>query len=134
MVILKAKFSVNYVGHILRRTFLLHDAIEGQMTELKGVGRRRTQLLDNLINRRYWELKKEAKNRKKRWKRYFINQLGRKNPSIYKHLAYSRKFPLYNISIYCLKCILFYTIFYCYFYMYLLFDLIICLRFTYLEN
>ena len=41
---------------------------EGQMTEVKGVGRRRTQLLDDLRNRRrYWELKKEAEYRK-RWK------------------------------------------------------------------
>ena len=30
----------NWIGHILRRNCLLHDAIEGQMTEVKGVGRR----------------------------------------------------------------------------------------------
>ena len=36
------------------------------MTEVKEVGRRRTQLLDNLRNRRrYWKLKEEAENRKK---------------------------------------------------------------------
>ena len=29
----------NWVGHILRRNCLLHDAIEGQMTEVKGTGR-----------------------------------------------------------------------------------------------
>ena len=53
--------KVNWIGHILRRNCLLHDAIEGQMTEVKEVGRRRTQLLDDLRNRRrYWELKKEA--------------------------------------------------------------------------
>ena len=46
----------------------LHDAIEGQMTEVKGVGRRRTQLLADLINRRYWQLKKEVEDPKK-WKR-----------------------------------------------------------------
>jgi hypothetical protein len=41
---------------------LLHDVIEGQMTELKGVGRR-TQLLDDLRNRkRYWELEEEAED------------------------------------------------------------------------
>ena len=35
------------------------------MTEVNGVGRRRTQLLDDLRNiRRYWELKKEAEDRK----------------------------------------------------------------------
>ena len=41
------------------KKFLLHDAIEGQMTEVKGVGRSRTQLLDDMRNRRtYWELRK----------------------------------------------------------------------------
>ena len=51
--------KANWIGHILRRNFLLHDVIEGQM---KGVGRRRTQLLDDLRNRRrYWELKEEHK-------------------------------------------------------------------------
>jgi hypothetical protein len=43
--------KVNWIGHFLRRNCLLHDAIEGQMTEGKGVGRR-TQLLDDLRNRR----------------------------------------------------------------------------------
>jgi hypothetical protein len=31
------------------------------MTEVKGVGRR-TQLLDDLKNRRYWKLKEEAED------------------------------------------------------------------------
>ena len=67
--------KANWIGHILRRNFLLPDAIEGQMTEVKGVGRRRrTQLLDDLRNsRRYWELKEEAEDRK-RWRRQFINR------------------------------------------------------------
>ena len=66
--------EANWIGHVLRRNCLLHDAIEGQMTEVKGVGRRRrTQLLDNLRNRRrYWELKEEAEDRK-RWRRQFIS-------------------------------------------------------------
>ena len=41
--------KVNWIGHILRRICLLFEVIEGEMTELKGVGRRRrrrTQLLD----------------------------------------------------------------------------------------
>ena len=39
------------------------------MTEARRVGRRRTQLLDDLRDRRrYWELKKEAEDRK-RWRR-----------------------------------------------------------------
>jgi hypothetical protein len=33
--------KANWIGHILRRNCLLHDAIEGQMTVVKGVGRRR---------------------------------------------------------------------------------------------
>ena len=43
--------KANWIGHILRRNCLLHDAIEGQMMEVKGLGRRRTQLLDDLRNR-----------------------------------------------------------------------------------
>jgi hypothetical protein len=41
----------NWIGHILRINCLLHDPIDGQMAEVKGVGRR-TQLLDDLRNRR----------------------------------------------------------------------------------
>ena len=64
--------KANWVGHILRRNCLLHDVIEGQMMKVKGVGR--GQLLDDLRNRRrYWELKEEAKDRK-RWRRQFINR------------------------------------------------------------
>ena len=33
--------KVNWMGHILRRNSLLHDAIEGQITEVKGVWKRR---------------------------------------------------------------------------------------------
>jgi len=55
----------------LRRNFLLQVVMEGQMEKVKGVGRRRTQLLDDLRNRRrYWELKEEAEG-KRRWKRPF---------------------------------------------------------------
>ena len=43
--------KANCIGHILRRN-CLRDAIEGQKTEVKGVGRRKTQLLDDLRNRR----------------------------------------------------------------------------------
>ena len=55
--------KANRISHILRRNCLLHDAIERQMMEVKGVERRRTQLLDDLRNRRrYWELKEEAED------------------------------------------------------------------------
>ena len=65
----------NWIGRILRRKYLLHDATEGQMTEMKEVGRRRrTQLLEHLRSRRrYWELKEEAEVRNG-WKRQFINR------------------------------------------------------------
>ena len=60
--------EANWKGHILRRNCLFDDAIEGQMTEVKGVGRRITQLLDNLRNRtRHWELHEEAEG-PRRWK------------------------------------------------------------------
>ena len=39
--------KVNWIGCILR------DAVEGQLMNVKGVGRRRTQVLDYLRNRRY---------------------------------------------------------------------------------
>ena len=42
----------NWVSHIVRRNCLLHDAIEGYMMEVKGVGRSRTQLLDDLRDTR----------------------------------------------------------------------------------
>ena len=58
--------KVNWFGHILRRNFLLQDVTEGQMTEIKGVEIRRTQLLDNLINTRgYWELMEGVEDQKR---------------------------------------------------------------------
>ena len=42
--------DANWIGHILRINCLFHDAIEGQMMEVKGVGRRITQLLEDLRN------------------------------------------------------------------------------------
>jgi hypothetical protein len=44
--------KADWIGHILRRNCLLNYVIEGQMMEVKGVGRRRTQLLDDLRHRR----------------------------------------------------------------------------------
>ena len=44
--------KANWIGHILRGHCLPRDAIEGQMTEVKRVGRRRRQFLDDLRNRR----------------------------------------------------------------------------------
>ena len=69
------RIKINWICHIVRRYCLLHDAIEGQMTEVKGVGRRiTTQLHDELRNRRkYCKRKGEAEDRE-RWKRQFFNR------------------------------------------------------------
>ena len=51
----------NWIGHILRIICLLR-VTEGQMKEVKGIGRR-IQLLDDLRKRRiYWELKEDAED------------------------------------------------------------------------
>ena len=42
--------KANWSGHILRINCLLHDAVEGQIPEVKRVGRKRIQLLDDLRN------------------------------------------------------------------------------------
>jgi hypothetical protein len=48
------------------------------MTKVKGVGGRRTQLLDDVRNRRrYWELKEEAEDQN-RWKQQFFQSNIRK--------------------------------------------------------
>jgi hypothetical protein len=43
--------KVNRIGNILTMNCLLHDAIEDQMAEVKGVGTRTAQFLDSLRNR-----------------------------------------------------------------------------------
>jgi hypothetical protein len=49
------------------------NSFEGQNTDMRGARRRRTQLLDDLRNRKsYWELKEEAED-KKTWKRQFTS-------------------------------------------------------------
>jgi hypothetical protein len=59
------KWKVNWIGHILRRTCLLKQVIEGkikgEMAVTKRRGRKRKKLLDDLKNRRgYSHLKEEA--------------------------------------------------------------------------
>ena len=51
--------NANWIGHFLKRICLLDEAIEVQMMEVKGVGRIIIQVLVDLRNRRYWELKIE---------------------------------------------------------------------------
>ena len=44
--------KANWIGHILKRNCFLCDVTEGPMTEVKEVGRRKSQILDCLRNRR----------------------------------------------------------------------------------
>jgi hypothetical protein len=60
--------KAKWIGHILRRKCLLKHVIEGKLegrTEMMGRrGRRRKQLLDDLMEKkRYWKLKEEALDR-----------------------------------------------------------------------
>ena len=56
--------KANWIVYILRINYLLLDASEGQTTDVKGVGWRKTQFLDDLRSRtRYRELKEEAEDR-----------------------------------------------------------------------
>ena len=62
------KRKANWIGHILRRNFLLQRVIEGKIQggiEVRGrLGRRRRKLLDDLKERRrYSHLKEEALDR-----------------------------------------------------------------------
>ena len=63
-----------WIGHILRRNCLFMMSLKNAWRKWKEVGRRRTQLLDDLRNRRWcWELKEDAEDQK-RWKQEFINR------------------------------------------------------------
>jgi hypothetical protein len=60
--------KANWIGHILRRNYLLKHVIEGKLEgriEMTGRrGRRRKQLLDDLKEKkRYWKMKEEALDR-----------------------------------------------------------------------
>ena len=59
--------KVNLIECILIRRCFIHNSIERQLMETKGVGRRRrrTSLLASFRNRgRYWKLKEETEDRK----------------------------------------------------------------------
>ena len=55
------KRNANWIGHILRRTYLLKQVIEGKMKGEMEVTRRRKRLLDDLKDGRgYSHLREEA--------------------------------------------------------------------------
>jgi hypothetical protein len=53
--------KANWIGHILRRNYLLKDAIEGKIEGTRTRGRIRKQLLNDLKDtKRDWKLKESA--------------------------------------------------------------------------
>ena len=74
------KRKANWIGHILRRNFLLQYVIEGkikgQIEVTRRRGRRRKKLLDHLKDRRgYCQLKEEALDRTM-WRNCFGRGFG----------------------------------------------------------
>jgi hypothetical protein len=74
------KRKANWIGHILRRNFLLKQVIEGkikgQIEVTRRRGRRRKKLLDDLGDwRGYFHLKEEALDRIK-WRNRFGRAFG----------------------------------------------------------
>ena len=74
------KRKAEWIGHILRRIFLLQQVIEGKikrkMEVLRRRGRRRKELLDDLKDRRgYCQLKEEALDRTM-WRNRFGRGFG----------------------------------------------------------
>ena len=54
----------NWLGHWLRRNYLLKDALEGMINRKKVRGRRRYQMIDNvMINRLYADTKMKTQKR-----------------------------------------------------------------------
>ena len=74
------KRKANWIGHILRRNYLLQQVIErkikGQIEVTRRRGRRRKKLLDDLKDRRgYCQLKEEALVRTM-WRNRFGRDFG----------------------------------------------------------
>jgi hypothetical protein len=74
------KRKANWIGHILRRNYLLKQIIEGkikgEMEVTKRRGRRRKRLLDDLKDRRgYSHFKEEALDRTM-WRDHFRGYFG----------------------------------------------------------
>ena len=71
--------KANWIWHILRRNYLLHDTVDGHMTRVNGVGR--THLLGDLRNRKNILEAKGGSWRSKRWKRQFTTWKQGRNSS-----------------------------------------------------
>ena len=64
MLELIRKRKRNWLGHWLRRNYLLKDALEGMVNGKKARGRRRYQMIGNImINGLYEDTKRKAEKR-----------------------------------------------------------------------
>jgi len=52
-----------WIGHILRHDSLLHDIIEGRIRGKATRGRKRLQMLSDVISKSYEDLKKEVEDK-----------------------------------------------------------------------
>ena len=65
------------IDHILRRNYFLHDVIERQMKEVKGVGRRITQIRDDFEKQKKILGAKGGRWRSKNMVKHFISRTKR---------------------------------------------------------
>jgi len=61
--VLKFIVILRWIGHILRHDSLLRDIIEGRMKGKVTRGRKRLQMLSDVISKSYEELKREVEDR-----------------------------------------------------------------------
>ena len=66
MLELIGKRKKNWLGHWLRTNYLLKDALEGTVDGKKVRDRRRYQIIDNMINGLYEDMKRKAEKRVER--------------------------------------------------------------------
>jgi len=59
-----AKRKHTWLGHVLRHESLLHEIIKGRMRGKATRGRKRMQLLSNLMKERMWHSKEQLKTGK----------------------------------------------------------------------
>ena len=68
MLELIRKRKINWLGHWLRRNCLLKDAIEGMVKRKKVRGRRRYQMIDNIMINGLYEYTKRKAEKRVEWR------------------------------------------------------------------
>ena len=63
MLELTRKRKRNWLGHWLRRDCLLKDALEGMVNRKKVCGRRKYQMIENIMINGLYDKKRKAENR-----------------------------------------------------------------------